>query len=416
MTTPIDFADFGMDILPESEQTEYIDEPPMVSVMDLTTSDSFHSPLLELENIALDKNKSNAERFEAFKRMYKSPYVNKNQRCIHILLCVLGDDTIPKDDRFNWLSQLKLSSDSLDVCLYGYIYWFYTYDIPQIYSLLSAQFIMTHPLSEYPFMNTHLKYAQQWLYRVAKRETEETQIRSEAADILLRLGTPNFRIAAGVIINQMGQNFIASKDRTLYTNTQNVHDIQNIEQAIKVLTNGVLLVTLDSILDWIKGLQHEKALLSFQRIAMDTGLFYGFRMTDLICYVFQRIQGSSFRVELEKRLVEEMSDMNGWCSSGHVIRLLNVLQGFDDTIQLTMPIQEEIKAAVFARFHTHLKLCSRELQEEIAMCFCQEDKTLLLEFMDTYSSYDELKKEYSFLKDQLFEESYQRAIRLYSGL
>jgi len=397
------------------DDSEYIDEPPMISVMDLTVSDSLQSPLQELETIALNSSVPLSERFQAFKRMYQSPYMDKNTRCIRILLHVLADESLSKEDRFQWLTQLKFSSDSLEVCLYGYVYWFYTYNEPLLYTLLSAQFILTHPLLNYPLINSHVKYSQQWLYRLAKKEGDHA-IRSEAADILLRLGTPQYRAAAETIIHELGQEFVARHERTLYTNTQNVHDITSIEQAIKIITNEPLLIQLDSILDWLQGIQHFTALSSFQRMMMDTGLFYGYRMTELICYVVQRIRASSHKNELEKRLLEEMTEMNGWCSTGHVIRLVNVFQGFDPLIQLSMSLYAEIKAAVFARYRTHLKTCSIELQEEVAMCFCQDDKTLLIEFMETYSSYDDIKKEYSFMDEREFEEAYQKAVREYSGL
>lgn len=415
MSTSLDCTEFGLVSFPDIDEYEYIDEPPMVSVMDLTVSDSVQSPLQELEKITLDSSIKLTDRFLAFKRMYQSPYMDKNTRCIRILLHVLADESITKEDRFQWLTQLKFSSDSLEVCLYGYVYWFYTYNEPLLYTLLSAQFILTHPLLNYPMINSHVKYSQQWLYRLAKKEGDHA-IRSEAADILLRLGTPQYRVAAETIIHELGQEFVSRHERTLYTNTQNVHEITSIEHAVKMLTSDTLLIQLDSILEWLQGIQHFTALSSFQRMMMDTGLFYGYRMTELICYAVQRIRASSHKCELEKRLLEEMTEMNGWCSSGHVIRLVNVFHGIDPHIHLSVSVYDEIKATIFARYTTHLKTCSLELQEEVAMCFSQEDKTLLLEFMDTYSSYDEIKKEYSFIDEREFEEAYQKAIRAYSGL
>ena len=421
MSTSLDLSQFGVTSEVEENssndtESEYIDEPPIISVMDLSISDSVQSPLVELEKIAMNSQLSSSERFSACKRIYQSPYLHKNTICIRILLHVLAEKTVTIEDRFSWLTQLKLSSDSIDVCLYGYVYWFYTYHQPMLYKLISAQFILTHPLIEYPFINTHVKYAQQWLYKFAKKDGEDIMLRSEAADILLRLGTPSFRMEAGRIINELGNRFLTSRERTIYNNTQNVHEIENIEQAIKEITNEPLLVTMDTILDWIQSTQNNSALSSFQRITLDTGLFHGFRMTELLCYVYQRIIKSPYEQELKKRFLEEMMDMNGWCGSGHVNRIINMLQGFDDSIQLTMPIHEEIKASVYARYSVHLKSCSKEVQEEIALCFCQEDKTLLVDFMDTYSSYDELKKEYSHIDERLFEEPYHNAIRKYSGM
>ena len=62
-----------------------------------------------------------------------------------------------------------------------------------------------------------------------------------------------------------------------------------------------------------------------------------------------------------------------------------------------------------------MKTCSKELQEELVLGFCQEDKTLLTEFIDTYSPYDELKKEYEHVSEEEFNRYYNQSIRDYMG-
>jgi hypothetical protein len=46
--------------------------------------------------------------------------------------------------------------------------------------------------------------------------------------------------------------------------------------------------------------------------------------------LWARIKTSEHKVELEKRLVEEMTESVGMCCDGHIARLCNVLVGFDD--------------------------------------------------------------------------------------
>lgn len=46
------------------------------------------------------------------------------------------------------------------------------------------------------------------------------------------------------------------------------------------------------------------------------------------------------REELEKRLCEEMQGMKGMCSTGHLARLINVLQGFTDDPKLAIKISD----------------------------------------------------------------------------
>jgi hypothetical protein len=230
MTTPL--FDDDPDASNVTFDSEYIDEPEFVT--NTSFHDSIRSPMDDLVSISLDKKKPNEERFLAFQTMYTSPYVNRSETCIRVLLLVLEDDTLTQEERFMWLTRLKISSSSLDVCLYGYVYWFYTYETPLLYKLLCAQFILSHPLDSYPFMKTHMKFSQQWLYTIAKTNPDE-QIRSEAADMLNRLGTPNFRKVAHDIIQHLGNHYVDKRFRTIYTNSQNVHEMVNIKELIDLL-------------------------------------------------------------------------------------------------------------------------------------------------------------------------------------
>ena len=47
--------------------------------------------------------------------------------------------------------------------------------------------------------------------------------------------------------------------------------------------------------------------------------------------VWRRVKAHTERAELEKRLWEESIDAHGMCARGHIARLANVLQGYDET-------------------------------------------------------------------------------------
>jgi len=428
MTTPLFQLSPDFDIDEKNDTSpndqEYIDEPPYISSVDIRGIGDSCTTLDQLEKTALSNSFSIDDRFLAFSTMYASPYHNKNQRCISVLLQVLEDTTISIEQRFSWLTKLKLSSDSIDVCLYGYVYWFYNHDEPLLYKLICAQFMISHPINDYPFIKTHIKFSQQFLYHIAKRESVSVQLRSEAADLLIRLGTPNFRKAGNEIIESLGQLYVPSRSRTLYTNSQNIHSIESISSILAWLKKEEIkrTVTMDHIYQWCKEFKDESkdsneiVLESVKRIMMDTGIYEGVYMTDIICIIFQRIQDSPHKIELEKRFIEELIDMNGWCSTGHVIRLINVLQGFEEKANISIPVREEIRSAVYARLSYHMKKsCSKELQEELLLCFCQEDKTLLEEFINTYSPFDELKEEYKGIPDEEFVSFYNQSIKEYMG-
>ena len=346
-----------------TELSEFIDDDFInevsneVSNENEYTFDSKSSPILEFETIILNSSISLSERFQTFQKMYQSPYINKQERCIRVLLLILEDETISKEERFSWLTRLKLSSDSLHVCLYGYVYWFYNQEEPLLYKMLSAQFLLSHPVDNYPFIKTHMKFCQQWLYQISKKHSD-IQVRSEAADMLLRLGTPNFRKASETTIHELGTEYIPARNRTFYTHNQNIHDIQQSKEAILSLMKTPVTITLDSILEWLTEMKNEDASSSFQRIIMDTAIYEGFRMTDILSAIVQKIRSSEYRVELEKRLLEELTEMKGWCSTGHIVRLLNTLQGFDSSVFISISVRDEIRSTVFSRLNYRMKTCS----------------------------------------------------------
>ena len=390
--------------------SEYIDEPFFVTEV----NDSMHSPFDALEKIILS-DAPNEDKFRAFQTMYSSPYLDKNERCTKMLLTILPDERMTIEERFSWLTRLKLSSDSMHVCLYGYVFWFYTYDEPILYKILSAQFLLSHPLQEYPFMKTHMKFSQQWLYQLAKRESEDIQIRSEAADILARLGTFNFRKVANEIIQTLGHSYIEKRKRTIYSNSQNVHDIHNIYPVIDLLVfhTSPLTVTLDDIAQWLHSFPEAES--SFQRIILDTALYHGYPMSDLLRHVTQRIRGAESRDELELRLIEELIEMKGWCSTGHLVRLLNTLQGFDSVLTLELSVKDELKSALFTRMNKQIKMMSADLQEELIQAFTSDEKSLLEEFVETYSVYDELLEEYKMVSREVFDGFYKEALHIFMG-
>ena len=65
------------------------------------------------------------------------------------------------------------------------------------------------------------------------------------------------------------------------------------------------------------------------------------------------ISNSPYRKELLQRLAEELVDMNGLCSTGHLSRLINVIQGFPDTPE-DLKIKINPKDEIYASIQTYL--------------------------------------------------------------
>jgi hypothetical protein len=422
MSTPLDLSEYNLSPQDPQEDAYATDD-----VIDLSSSedlkyDSFlgldlrtihHSsenPLNTLYHQVLDSSLSLADRRQAFTYMYHSAYVNKDAICTNALLGLLKDETLSAEDRFYFLNSMRIQSTVLSVPMNGYVWWFYQRDDPIAYKLLAAQFILAHPMNDFPLIKTHFLQAQRFLRQVAEDETRPEQTRAEAADMLLRLGTPNFRAIGSRIISELG----GLQKKTLYEDQQNVHQV-SYQSALSTLFQKVdaTAYSIDEILHHLRTQQNHDASDSLERIVLDTATYEGRTMTDVMRHIYAYIQKSPHKLELENRFIEELVDMKGWCSTGQVVRLLNTLGGFDSDITLTVDVEKEIKAAVFARLGFSIKQLSKELQEELANEFCSEEKALLHEFVETYSPYDELIKEYQHLPVHDFQRYYDNAVKEY---
>ena len=53
-------------------------------------------------------------------------------------------------------------------------------------------------------------------------------------------------------------------------------------------------------------------------------------------------------LELQNRLIEEMKEMNGYCTTGHLARLINVIQGYeqDENLKIKISLQNQCDAVV----------------------------------------------------------------------
>jgi hypothetical protein len=431
MSTPLDLSEYGI----ATETDTYAQDEIIDRVTDADTYDSFHgldlrtlhhstdNPLNALYSKVIDSTLSLSDRKQAFTYMYHSSYVDKDKICGNALLGLLKDESVSVEDRFHFLNSIRLQSSLLSVPMHGYVWWFYQNTEPLRYRLLAAQFILAHPVQEFPLIKSHFLQSQRFLKEIAEDEKEDIQLRSEAADMLVRLGTPNFR-AAGQRVIQQGVKGHTRK--TLYDDEQNVHQVSYqsaLEKILEKVGDSIEKFSVDQILHHLRSqmrINSENTLLhsacdSFERIVLDTATYSGHSMSKILQYVYAYVQQSPHRVELENRFLEELVEMKGWCSTGHVVRLLNIVSGFDSDVTLRVDPSQEIKSAVFARLGFAIKKLPREQQEEIAEEFCSEQKFLLQEFVETYSPYEELLAEYHHLPREEFEQHYHSAIRQYLG-
>ena len=181
---------------------------------------------------------------------------------------------------------------------------------------------------------------------------------------------------AQAIIAALGYAAVRSRDRTVYSDRQNVHTtslstsarsfIQSIATDSDYVAETFLAVHTDvSALVRKSELSQEerdKCYRALDRISIDTSTFteYHLGIADVLCYVWNRVKNHpTFREELEKRVLEELVDMADTCSSGHTWRFVNVLSVYEGDI-LQIGWGDQIKANIVGRMSASI----RDIQDE----------------------------------------------------
>ena len=185
-------------------------------------------------------------------------------------------------------------------------------------------------------------------------------IKMEIADIFLL----NNRFERGQEMLSDLRGFIrvtgAKNDKTVYDDSQNVHDA-NINET--VLSASHRLIELFSETEFnrkevLESLQEIDSSCTnivndvIDRIEIDTAHFsHGddrFSLYNVFSNLWVFIIRNKQRNELKFRLLEEFNEMHSYCSTGHLSRLINVIQGYTEDPKLCIKISEksQIKAVM----------------------------------------------------------------------
>ena len=217
-------------------------------------------------------------------------------------------------------------------------------------------------------------------------------LRADAADVLLRLGSENHKEHARNVIIELAQR--EGPVKTIFQDAENVHHHEIEDSAIEILEflqskftkksmkvddvesdiikywellnttkfmkdiNEIDDVRFDDI-DSLKQKYYNEFLetyklvkVSLNRIKMDRALYGKFNcnLGSILIQVWSYILEHEHKTEMQKRMVEELVDMAGKCSSGFAYRLINTLSGFGDfTIRISW--EEQISGSLSARLN-----------------------------------------------------------------
>ena len=184
---------------------------------------------------------------------------------------------------------------------------------------------------------------------------------------------------------------------TIYADTQNVH---NTKINSSVIDACIYLISVESCppfdVEIVKNdlcsicTCDQRAMTSIdtvlERIQIDTSLFRSgdnsFTLHNLFSALWSFIEKHTHKNEIKKILVQEIIAMSKYCSTGHLSRFINVIQGFHDIPDLKIKISNEDQVnAVIINFLNITIL--QEESDEISDSMISKNKQPFLDFVKT---------------------------------
>lgn len=304
----------------------------------------------------------------------------------------LENKNIPEREYFIYEAILELFNNSSNMTLYR---------------ILGGQYlIQKFKLEENVCEKTELT-----LMSFAQDPDLDYNLRADSADVILSLGSPENKLTAREIIMMLGRH--DGKAKTIFDNSQNVH-VDEIEKSVLEaleFLSGIKMKTLSGIpgtpeitLDYVKKqieeelekskpeepkeyklyvngkplldkkvnkmcVQYEndksvydkkddKINVSLNRIYMDRALYskYNCSLLHILLKIWTYITSHQSENDMRTRLLEELIEMSGTCSSGFASRLINVISGFGD-FNLSISWRDQI----IANFNGRLNARARDI-------------------------------------------------------
>lgn len=240
------------------------------------------------------------------------------------------------------------------------------------YKILACQFMLSQK-DKLCLNENDVKCVEDLLLSLASNEEEEYNTRADAADVLLGLSSGEYQVQARRIIGELGKGELPM----LYENKQNVHS-ETIEASVKDILKALMTVptlrkdngdeiTVQEVIDNIRDKTPKSDLLSrgsLDRIEVDKSRYGGslsLTLGIILVKLYSYISRSTpeLQEELMQRLLEELQDMHGTCSSGYASRLANVLSGYDELFTLRISLEQQLIANFIAR----LSASARRIRE-----------------------------------------------------
>lgn len=413
--------------------------------------------IMRVKSIGMDIKQSYTSRKNSIDQLCRLPHRDKNIHIMDCLLAIISDDKIQIEHRYSLFNENRsLDNEVRRKC---HMFYFNNFN-PPLYpirlKLMSAQYLLQS--SDRDSFDLIEVYG--FLIRTSRCPSTNNNIKAECADILSRCGYSETAqqildgLAMPVLINQYIENRrrieprienlpearrrILVKRRTVYDDGQNVHNTsinEGVKEIIRELHKehnssiqpSTRITNLNEVSKRIVYLSKEKSLVvrkkitgTIDRIMIDPTLFEcEVNMCDILIMVWMKIKSSIHKEELEKRLIEEMEEMNGLCATGHISRLINILSGFFDNMSVKISFKDQLKNYVYNFYNKILGSMTDDISEKIIDEMTESDidkKETLMKMVNDNNNKEILKREFSNINTEEFEDWYNSSIKSYCGL
>ena len=288
-----------------------------------------------------------------------------------------------------------------------------------LYRILAGQYL----IQKFKLEQILLDRVELTLMSFARDNDLDYNLRADSADVILRLGSPENKITAREIIMMLGRQ--DGNVKTIFQNAQNVH-VDEIEQSVLKALEFLASIEMKTISDvpgtdkitfeyvkknieeelekikpkepkdyekYVKKRENkgksknkkmndivekyekdkkiydeneDKINVSLNRIYMDRALYsnYNCSLLNILLKVWTYFSSHVAKDDMKKRLLEELIDMSGTCSSGFAGRLVNVISGFGD-FNITISWRDQLIANFTGRLNARARDISSEQKMDV---------------------------------------------------
>lgn len=267
--------------------------------------------------------------------------------------------------------------------------------------ILCSQYILSCDESK------DFEYIFKILFDIVDDEKETENIRADSADVIHHYSSGEIQERALQILSEIGGN-----TNDIYKNSQNIHRV-DISEGIEILKDIKSSLSFTDIAKIITS-NDSKISSSIGRIAVDQAKYGNMKASEILVKLYQFIIDHKNKDSLMERLFEELRDMSDTCSSGHGLRLFNVLTGFGADVKISF--SDQLISSFEGRLNARMRNDPNrenivsdmvDMGVHFSKFFCSNYHKIIEELYSEYNQY---------VNDEIFDQAIQKVLEKYSSV